>query len=70
MARETTKEIYIFEENGYFWLTDHYDLNRVRFPNEESRQAWIDGFEAATGKQPVVIKGKPNVIANLAQDAT
>lgn len=65
MTRE--KEIYIFEEDGFFFLTDQYDLIRIQFPTAIARQTWLDGYEAATGKRPVVIEGKPDIAANLAR---
>ena len=60
-----TREIYTFEENGKFYLTDQYDLNRIVFHSAKERQAWIDGFEPATGKKAIVIVRKPDVAANL-----
>lgn len=60
-----TRDIYIFEQDGYFWLTDQCDLNRVRFLTADERAKWIGGYEAATGKAPHVIAGKPDVVANL-----
>ena len=62
---QRTKEIYTFKENGYFLITDQYDLNRVRFLSAEERQTWIDGFELATGKKAIVISREPDVVDNL-----
>lgn len=63
MARE--RKIYTYEEDGYFWITDQYDLNQVRFLTSEERKKWIEGFEPATGKKAIVIEGKPDIVANL-----
>lgn len=55
------RDCYIWEEDGYFWLTDEYSLSHVRFNSLEERQKWIDGFKGATGKDLIVHKGKPDV---------
>jgi len=58
---------YVWEEGGYFYLTDKYDLRHVRFHFREERQKWIDGFKEATGKDLIVHEGKPDVIEALSE---
>lgn len=58
------KSIYIYEEDGYWWLTDQYDLNRVRFNSLEERTKWIMKYSKLT-PFVVTIDGKPDVMANL-----
>ena len=62
------RDCFVYEEGGYFWLTDHYDLNRVRFKTKEERDKWIESFPLVVGKELVVHIGKPNVITELTKE--
>ena len=58
------REIYTFEEDGRFYITDQYDTTRVIFNSAEERQKWIDGYFKDIG-EAIVIEHKPDVMANL-----
>jgi len=60
-----TRDCYIWEECGYFWLADEYSLNNIRFDTLVQRQRWIDGYKSATGRDLIVHKNKPDVMEAL-----
>lgn len=61
------RDCYIWEKDGYFWLSDEYDLTHIRFDTFAQRQEWIDGFKNATGKDLIVHEGKPDVMKALSK---
>ena len=61
------RDCYIWEEDGYFWLTDEYGLNNIRFDTLVQRQKWIDGYKSATGKDLIAHKNKPDVMKALSK---
>ena len=61
------RDVWLYEEGGYFWITDRYDLNRVRFNDSVSRRRWLDEFPSEVGRQLSEHVGKPNVLEELAK---
>ncbi len=40
----------LWEEDGKYYLSDEYDLNRIVFKSAEERQQWMESYEAKLGE--------------------
>ena len=40
----------LWEEDGKYYLSDEYDLNRIAFRSAKERLQWMESYEAKLGK--------------------